>query len=87
LMAYYIGQGEIANSLLQGWNELKVDNNKGAREAGWNCSLPLRTAQSPPYFVVPVVLQNPGSDQDTSWRLEVDLFRSEQWGGEPHFRI
>jgi len=24
-VAFYIGQGEIANSLLQGWNELKVD--------------------------------------------------------------
>jgi hypothetical protein len=23
LMAYYIGQGEIANSLLQGWNEFE----------------------------------------------------------------
>jgi len=25
LLAYYIGQGEIANTLLQGWNEMKVD--------------------------------------------------------------
>jgi hypothetical protein len=35
MLAYYIGQGEITNSPLRGWNELKADKKKGAREAGW----------------------------------------------------
>ena len=39
LLTYYVGQGEIANSLLRGRNdfglELKFDIKKEAREAGW----------------------------------------------------
>ena len=31
MMAYYIGQGEIANSLLRSWNELKADKEKGSK--------------------------------------------------------